>query len=433
MNNSSIADNLTWVQADIDDIWENINRSPSDRVAHWISIITFIFAMIGSISNLMSVVVLIHLSTHLSTFVYLTGLSLSDMITCISITMTHVLNLIVQTPLETSTIRFLLHVEIVFGALAAGSRVLSYWISTAVTMDRWILICHPVYGKKYCTLNRARIATRMLFCLAFLYSIPLVFEFKIIVMPSFHQMIQLDSDLSIIDEPLPKNSMLVTKGYSDLAQRRIYRWAYMFFNVIFVYTIPTITILVFSIQLIRALQRLKARTKHLRKKIESTHRRSKYSVTLMVITLVLTLLICRSPTTVLWVLWSFDLTVKIFFDSSSSSFVRRFHLLANLIAIINAATNFFPFCIYGQLFRAECLHLYCPRRSTNDELIRHSRRAIKYDQSTPLANIDIHQPMITKNGHYKTMLRKQSDATSTPFQSSIADLSHCITTPRSAS
>ena len=433
MNNSSIADNLTWVQADIDDMWENINRSPSDPIAHWISIITFIFAMIGSISNLMTVVVLIHLSTHLSTFVYLTGLSLSDMITCISITMTHIANLIVQTPLETSTIRFFLNVEIIFGALAAGSRVLSYWISTAVTMDRWILICHPIYGKKYCTLNRARIATRTLFFLAFLYSIPLVFEFKIIVMPSFHQMIQLDSEFAIKDEPQPKNSMLVTKGYSDLAQRRIYRWAYMFFNVILVYTIPTITILIFSIQLIRALQRLKARTKHLRQKTnskDSTHRRSKYSVTLMVITLVLTLLICRSPTMVLWVLWSFDLTVKIFFDSSSSSFVRRFHLLANLIAIINAATNFFPFCIFGQLFRAECLHLYCWRRPTNDQIIRHSRRAIKYDQSTPLTNIDIQQPMITKNGQYKTIVRKHSEVTSTPFQSSIADLSHCVNTPR---
>ena len=425
---------MTWAQEDIDDIWENINRSPSDSVAHRISIITFIFAILGSISNLMSVVVLIHLSTHLSTFVYLTGLSLSDMITCISIMVTHALNLIARTPLEISTNRFVLHAEIFFGALAAGSRVLSYWISTAVTMDRWILICHPVYGKKYCTLTRAKKATRILFFLACLYSIPLFFEFKIIVMPSFHEMIQHGSEMSIIDEQRPKTSMLVTKGYSDLAHRRIYRWAYLFFNVIFVYSIPTMTILVFSIQLIRALQRLKARTKHLRKKVinskESNHRRSKYSVTLMVITLVLTLLICRSPAAVVWILWSFELTIKAFFDSSSSVFARRFHLLANLLAIINAATNFFPFCIFGQLFRAECLHIYCWKRSNNEQLTRHSKRIIRCDQSAPLKTIDIQQRMITKNGHCQTVLIKHSEATSTPFQSSVADMPQSTSPPR---
>jgi len=84
----------------------------------------------------------------------------------------------------------------------------------------------------------------------------------------------------------------------------------------------------------------------------------------MVIAMVLTLLLCRSPTIILWVLWSFALTIKIFFDSSSSSFVRRFHHLANLIAILNAATNFLPFCVFGQIFRAECLTIYCCRKAT---------------------------------------------------------------------
>ncbi|CAF3480914.1 unnamed protein product [Rotaria sp. Silwood2] len=212
MNNLSLSDDLTLAQHEIDDLWHNINSSPSDHVFYWISIASFTFAILGSISNLMSFAVLNHLSSHLSTFAYLTGLSLSDMITCISIIMTHLFDFIVQTRRR----------------LAAGSRVLSLWISTAVTMDRWMLICYPIYGKKFCTLKRAKIIVRTLFIIACIYSIPLFFEYEIIPMSSVLQMIHIDNQSSsssslLIDEEFLRNSMLVTKGYSDLAKRRLYR------------------------------------------------------------------------------------------------------------------------------------------------------------------------------------------------------------------
>ena len=393
MNNSSLGEDLQLAQDEIDDLWRTINRSPSDPVAHWIFIFSFVFALLGSISNLMSVIVLLRLSTQLSTFVYLTGLSLSDMITCISIIFTHLVEYLVQTQRNTSVTIFLRHVEIVFGGLAAGSRVLSLWISTAVTMDRWILICYPIYGKSFCTLKRARVMTGLLFLFAFIYSVPLFFEYQIIEMPNVYQMV---SEPGLTEKDPHQTSMLVTKGYSDLAKRRLYRWAYMFFNAIFVYSLPTLMIVSFNLQLIRALHRLKSRTKRLRQKNQVSsaagkaprrrhHRRSqqsKYSVTIMVIAMVLTLLLCRSPTIVLWVLWSFELTIKIFFDSSSSSVVRRFHTIANLIAIINAATNFLPFCVFGQLFRVECLTIYCCRKPNSEQLAQQARR--KYEEKHQL-------------------------------------------------
>ena len=391
--NLSNSENLTWAPGEINDLWDNINRSSTDPVSYWITVASFIFALLGSISNFMSLMVLTRLSTQLSTFVYLTSLSLSDMIACVSITMTHTLDFCAQTRLETSIVRFLRYVEIVFGAFAAASRVLSYWISTAVTMDRWMLICYPIYGKTFCTVNRARNVSRVLFFIAFIYSLPLLFEYKIIVMPSIHQIIQHDAEVSF-DGELPKNSMLVTKTYTDLAQRIVYRWAYLFFNMIFVYAIPTVAILIFNIQLIRALHRLKSRTKRLRQKtLAST---SKYSVTLMVIIMVLILLICRSPTIVLWILWSFELTIKTFFDSSSSSLVRRFHNIANLIAIINAATNFLPFCVFGQLFRAGCLNLYCCRKRIHEPYLQYSRGKDDRHRLKPLSN---DQPASVTNVH----------------------------------
>ncbi|CAF1460550.1 unnamed protein product [Rotaria sordida] len=247
MNNLSLSDDLTLAQHEIDDLWHNINSSPSDHVFYWISIASFTFAILGSISNLMLIIVLNHLSSHLSAFAYLTGLSLSDMITCISIIMTHLFDFIVQTRRSTSITIFFRYIEIICRGLTAGSRVLSLWISTAVTMDRWILICYPIYSKKFCTLKRVKIILRTLFIIACIYSIPLFFGYELIQMPSVLQMIHIDNQSSslLIDEEFLRNSMLVTKGYSDLAKRRLYRWAYMFFNAISVYTLSTITIVFF--------------------------------------------------------------------------------------------------------------------------------------------------------------------------------------------
>ncbi|CAF2606306.1 unnamed protein product [Rotaria sp. Silwood2] len=442
MSNLSVSDNSTLAQHEIEDIWHNINRSSSDRITYWISIASFIFAIFGSISNLMSVIILRRLSAQLSTFVYLTGLSLSDMITCISIVMTYMIEFIVGTRRNTSITIFLRYVEIIFGGLAAGSRALSLWISTAVTMDRWVLICYPMYGKTFCTLNRAKFISRTLFIIAFLYSIPLFFEYEIVQMPHVYQTIDFDNEsFSLFDENIQSKSILVAKGYSDLAKRRIYRWAYMFFNAVFVYILSTLTIVFFNLQLIRALHRVKSRTKLLKKhhkngKHHNRHQRSfqaKYSVTIIVIVLVLTLLICRSPTIVIWILWSFELTIKAFFDSSSSALVRRFHNIANLIAIINAATNFLPFYVFGQLFRTECLNIYCCRKVTNEQILPPTRQKSDENFQCTINNEKIkkhdkiQQRKLIQNDNLQNTFPLSSETTSSPMHSaSVNSSTHVI-------
>lgn len=434
MSNSTIAEDITWAQHEIDAMWHSINKSPSDPLYHWISYATFIFATLGVLSNLMSVIVLRKLSAHLATFIYLTGLSLSDMITCLMIMIVQLLELLLSTRRSTKVATVLRRTEIICGALAAGGRVLSFWISTAVTMDRWLLICHPIYGKSFCTLHRARVVSRVLFTVALLYSVPLFYEYEVVEVPNVYPLLHFGNDsLPIVDDKFTKSSLHVTKGYSDVARRRLYRWAYMFFNAIFVYTLPTLTIVFFNLQLIRALHRLKSRSKRLRQQSftkytdsnnNSRHsrrhfHRSKYSVTIMVIAMVLTLLLCRSPTVVLWVLWSFELTIKTFFDSSSSSGVRRFHNIANLIAIVNAATNFIPFCVFGRLFRAECLTIYCCRKPTSEQLARQAKR--RYEQKyqhlrrNSRSKLVQHEPPTTTNSgkdYLRTIPSLNSDSTS---------------------
>lgn len=112
-------------------------------------------------------------------------------------------------------------------------------------MDRWILICYPIHGKRFCHIRRAKLISRILFLIALIYSIPLIFEYEIVKTPSLDQMIYFDANQTLTFD----NSFLITKGYSDLGKRRFFRWSYMFFNIIFVYTLPTLSIMTFNIQI----------------------------------------------------------------------------------------------------------------------------------------------------------------------------------------
>ncbi|CAF1290369.1 unnamed protein product [Rotaria sordida] len=150
-------------------------------------------------------------------------------------------------------------------------------------------------------------------------------------MASVLQMIHIDnqSPSLLIDEEFLRNSMLVTKGYNDLAKRRLYRWTYMFFNVISVYTLSTITIFF------------------------------KYTINSLV--------------------------------------VRRFHNIANLIAITNIATNFLPFCVFGQLFCAEY-------NNDNYENLLNKQKII--------ININIQKATQIHNEHLQNILPLNSETTS---------------------
>ncbi|CAF4220574.1 unnamed protein product [Rotaria sp. Silwood2] len=113
----------------------------------------------------------------------------------------------------------------------------------------------------------------------------------------------------------------------------------------------------------------------------------------MVITIVLTLLICR--------------------------IVRRFHNIANLIAIINAATNFLPFCVFEQLFCAECLNIYCCRKITNKQSSQEIKRKDNNDNYENLLNkqkiiinINIQKATQIHNEHLQNVLPLNSETTS---------------------
>jgi len=63
--------------------------------------------------------------------------------------------------------------------IVSSTQALSVWITLAFTVDRYLYVCKPFYGVKYCTRKRAFLVLILLLLLAIVYSIPQFFEREI--------------------------------------------------------------------------------------------------------------------------------------------------------------------------------------------------------------------------------------------------------------
>ncbi|CAF0959863.1 unnamed protein product [Rotaria sordida] len=77
----------------------------------------------------------------------------------------------------------------------------------------------------------------------------------------------------------------------------------------------------------------------------------------MLLATTIMLLVFRSPSAVISVMWL--ISAKMFINEKAPFRLRKFHSIANLCATLNAATTFIMFIIYGTKFRSEFTHVYC--------------------------------------------------------------------------
>lgn len=77
----------------------------------------------------------------------------------------------------------------------------------------------------------------------------------------------------------------------------------------------------------------------------------------MLLATTIMMLVFRSPAAAIYIMWI--IRAKMFIREKPPYPLRKFHSISNLCAIINAATTFIIFVIYGTKFRSEFTRLYC--------------------------------------------------------------------------
>lgn len=168
------SENMTY--DDIGDI-DDIPIGGVTKLTQILAMLGICISIIGIIGNFFSIIVLTRKSMKkLSTYSYLLGLSICDEISLIFtvyILLQYCLSIfrISQTFIRNHQMTLIYVMPI-----SASTQALSVWITMAYTFDRYLYVCHPYYGGKFCTRKRASIVLVCLYFLAFIYSIPQFLE-----------------------------------------------------------------------------------------------------------------------------------------------------------------------------------------------------------------------------------------------------------------
>nr|QVK45813.1 G protein-coupled receptor [Proales similis] len=136
-----------------------------------------VLSLIGILGNLFSIVVLLRPSMkRLATYSYLLGLSICDEI---SLVLTVVVLSQYALPDSVWTIdsrnnyqKLLTYVY----PVTSSAQALSVWITLAFTIDRYLYVCQPYFGREYCNRKNALIVLVCLYLVAVVYSIPQFLE-----------------------------------------------------------------------------------------------------------------------------------------------------------------------------------------------------------------------------------------------------------------
>ncbi|CAF0803690.1 unnamed protein product [Brachionus calyciflorus] len=157
---------------------EDITQIGVTKLTRVLAVIGVCICIIGIIGNLFSIIVLSRKSMkRLSTYSYLLGLSICDEIS-LSFTVIILFNyaaptILLKSIVFTNNYKILL---IYLYPIVSSTQALSVWITLAFTVDRYVYVCHPYYGRIYCTRHKALIVISCLFILATIYSIPQFLE-----------------------------------------------------------------------------------------------------------------------------------------------------------------------------------------------------------------------------------------------------------------
>ncbi|CAF0858161.1 unnamed protein product [Rotaria sordida] len=247
--------NVTGEDFVIDDaaLYESIRKSfTRDRFDHYVNGICGLFiCFLGIISNAVSFSILIRRTMRLSTYVYLAGLCLSDFTTCLFLIPDYILHAYPINILDHELPRTHTYTQILIitGAISTTARALSVWLCVSFTIDRWIMICRPFDGPRYCTMKTARRVTLIIYIVGLFYVIPLMFEYEV------HEETVL-SDLFLEDH----NIKFYRYKFSSLGKNYIFRWTYASINALAVYLIPLTIIIILNRKLLLSIRLLERRS-----------------------------------------------------------------------------------------------------------------------------------------------------------------------------
>ncbi|WAR11491.1 GHSR-like protein [Mya arenaria] len=310
--------------------------------------------LMGTFGNVMTFLILRNKAmTRQSTNLFLAALAIADSIVLFVGLLRRWLGDILQMDIQSESDWLCKAVSV----LGYSSSQFSVWLIIAVTIERFLVVSHPLHTSRYCNLTRAK---RIICLIAFLIvAINFHFLFTVSVHEHEHGLKSCDS--------APQFRLLVTV---------IWPWIDASLYALLPFLLIVVCNTLIIIQTLKATIWREAQNGPL---INTADKRKVFKdnnikLTVMLLSVSFTFLITTFPMAIVMVFhsgWSRDI------ENVPLSVIAQRQLIrtsAEMLMFLNHSVNFYLYCALGQKFRNQVLKTLCRRTlSTNSNLSDHSQ------------------------------------------------------------
>jgi G protein-coupled receptor 139 len=358
-----------------------------------------ILMVIGVIGNSITIMIMTRRRMRSSTNNYLAALAIMDMMYLI---FTFILSLSHYSHSRQSDYYAYWHLRPYLLMFTDACSNCSVWLTVTFTIERFIVVSHPIRGKVWCTESRSRKVIITVFLICFAWTLPTPFEY--VIKETF------DAD---------HNVTLLGLAHSELGSNAMYKSVYYWMTSSLFIFVPLILLAIFNSFLIRSVHISRTQrsgmtqaTSHsgsspnppkgyansakagktsskvrsvmttsggVTSKLEPTSTSTPTStglsvspavtssssssnsqetkITVMLIAVVILFLFCQLPTAIMLIVSS----IHEFDEGSRGDYVARgLGNIFNFLVGINSAGNFLLYCFFSQRYRTTFVSLFCP-------------------------------------------------------------------------
>ncbi|XP_014479693.1 PREDICTED: FMRFamide receptor-like [Dinoponera quadriceps] len=211
--------------------------------------------------------------------------------------------------------------------LICTARIATVYLTLAVTVERYIAVCHPLKARSFCTYGRARMAVLVITVFSFLYNLPKFWEVEL------HEQIHWKYNITVY-----------CMSVSELRKNAYYVHLYINWLYLIVYSLfPFVSLVIFNTAIYR---RVKQANKDLKKL--SHQQRSEIRLATMLLCVVIVFLICN-------ILPLISNIFETFVEGGPPSLMVRF---GHFLVFVNSSINFIIYIILGETFKKTFLKIF---------------------------------------------------------------------------
>jgi neuropeptide Y receptor type 1 len=236
----------------------------------------------------------------------------------------------------------------IINGMAFLSHSLTVWLVVAITVDRYIAVCHPLRAVEICTRGRAKRVVAILVITLTLFSVPRFLE---------------KTTGYIYDAELDGENAILTVIYREFHQHPVYIYLYetaLYGGCQFLF--PLLLLISLNIRLLWGLHQ--ARLYRIKLQSSSQKHQKDDNISVMIAVVISVFLVCQFPNFL-----SYALRLLEIFDSSHAIVVNPqgsslLNPITETLLRINSSVNFLIYMLVGKSFRKALFRVFgCSKHS----------------------------------------------------------------------